>query len=227
MQEPEAVVAATSKISVVQKYYRPVGAVVGALVLLLGGFVAGRQTSYLPIPYLTPKSPVGYTSLDTIDDLLRTKFDGDLDNTKLLDGAKTGLVAAAGDPYTVYLDAKAAKELSDELSGSLSGIGAEIAIKDNKLTVVAPISDSPAEKAGILAGDVIALIDDKNPSDLTLDQAVAKIRGDAGTTVKLKIVRTGVAEPFDVTITRALITVPSVKSSMKNGNVGYIQLTQK
>jgi carboxyl-terminal processing protease len=202
-------------------------AVAVLIVSMFGSFAAGHSLNQVSIwPLHVASSPVQYGSLAGIDEILRRKFDGSVDDTKLLDGAKAGLVSAAGDPYTVYLDAKAAKQLSDDLSGSLTGIGAEIDIKAGVLTVVSPLADSPAQKAGILPADQILLIDEQDSSQYTLDVAVSKIRGKEGTTVKLKILHPGTKQSVDITITRAAISVPSVKSSMKGTDVGYIQVTR-
>jgi carboxyl-terminal processing protease len=135
-------------------------------------------------------------------------------------------VAAGGDPYTTYMDAKESKALADDLGGKLSGIGAEIGIKNNVLTIIAPIAGTPAEKAGLRAGDMIARINGEDTSNMGVDTAVSKIRGKADTQVTLKIGRAGTPEAFDVTITRANITVPSVTWSMKNGNVAYIKVSR-
>ncbi len=157
--------------------------------------------------------------------LLQQKFDGRVDAGKLRDGAKLGLAAATGDPYTVYLSAQSAKAMNDDLNGTLSGIGAEVGIKNQKLVIISPIDGAPAAKAGLRAGDQVIKINDEDPSSLTLDQAVQKIRGPKGSQVKLTVIR-GTGTPFDITIARDQITVPSVKWSLKPGNIGYIQITQ-
>ncbi|HSH31569.1 MAG TPA: S41 family peptidase, partial [Candidatus Saccharimonadales bacterium] len=108
---------------------------------------------------------------------------------------------------------------------TVSGIGAEVGLKNARPTVVAPVADSPAAKAGLRPKDEIVLIDGQDTSGLALDEAAGKIRGPAGFGVKLTIVRNNGA-PFEVTITRAVITVASVKSEMKPGGIGYIQLTR-
>jgi carboxyl-terminal processing protease len=200
-------------------------AIIAGVVLLGAGFVGGQLAPQFVGFGSSAASEVNFNDLQGTYDILKSKFDGSVDNSKVLDGAKAGLVSAAGDPYTVYLDAKAAKDLDDQLKGTLSGIGAEVGIKDNHLTVIAPVSGSPAEKAGLKSGDIIAKINDTDSSTLTLDQAVAKIRGDKGTTVTLTIVR-GSSEPQKIKITRDVINVPSVKWSMKDNGVGYIQVTE-
>ncbi len=171
----------------------------------------------------TNQNSPDFANLSQIYQILKTKYDGNIDASKLVEGAKAGVAAATGDPYTEYLTADQAKSLSDDLNGSLSGIGAEIGIKNNVLVVIAPLDGSPAAKAGLKAGDQIAKIDSTNSSTLTLEQAVSKIRGPKDTQVKLTIVRPS-SQPQVITITRAEIKVPSVKSSMKPGNIGYIQI---
>lgn len=167
-----------------------------------------------------------FSSLNDVYGLMQRNFDGQIDDTKALNGAKAGLVAAGGDPYTAYLTADEAKSLNDSLTGKLSGIGAEIGLKNNIITVVAPIDDTPASRAGLKAGDIIARINDEDTTNMTVETAVSKIRGPKDTKVILKLIRQGTEEPFDITITRDDITVPSVKWSMKNGNIAYIDVSR-
>lgn len=165
-----------------------------------------------------------FSSLNGLQATLERKFDGDVDGAKALDGAKAGLVASLGDPYTVYMTKKQAQELADDLKGSLSGIGAEIGFRNNQLTIIAPIANTPAAKAGLQPKDTIIKIDGNDPTGLTLDEAVGKIRGKAGTDVTLTIVR-GNAAPIDVKITRADINVPSV-TWKQDGEVGVITVSR-
>jgi carboxyl-terminal processing protease len=197
---------------------------IAAIVVMAGvAFAAGRMSQ--DISFGKKTSGLDVASLQTVYDVLNRKFDGTLDQEKLLEGAKAGLVAASGDPFTSYLPKAAAKALEDDLSGTLSGIGAEIAIKNQHLTVVAPLADSPADKAGLRAGDIIGAIDGKDPSGLSLDEAVAKIRGTKGTTVKLTVVH-GSDAPKEITITRDELKITSVDWSMKDNQVGYIKIKQ-
>lgn len=158
-----------------------------------------------------------------IRSILESSFNGDLNDEKQAEGALRGYVASLGDPYTVYLNASEAEELSNDLAGQLSGIGVEVGLKNDRLTVIAPIDETPAAKAGIRAGDVIATIDGQSTSELTLDEAVKKIRGEKGTEVKLTVVREG-EEPKELAITRDQIQVSSVKYEIKDGDVGYIRV---
>jgi len=167
-----------------------------------------------------------YTSVNQVYNELKSKYDGKLDETKLLDGMKSGLVAAAGDPYTMYFNAEAAKSFNAQLSGTFSGIGAELG-KDaqGNLIVIAPIDGTPASKAGLRAQDMVVSIDGKDTTGLSVDEAVGKIRGPKGTKVTLRIARDK-TEDLSLTITRDDIKVPSVKSEILDGNIGYLRITQ-
>lgn len=166
-----------------------------------------------------------YSSVDNVYSLLKKDFDGTIDQNKLLDGIKSGLVSAAGDPYTVYFNPKDAKAFNDQLSGSITGIGAELGTNnDNDIVIVSPLSGYPAEKAGLKPKDLIVAIDGQTTTGMSVDAAVSKIRGNPGTQVKLTYVR-GSSAPVDVTITREKITIPSVDSSVDN-NIGYMKISQ-
>lgn len=170
-------------------------------------------------------SALDYSSVNQIYGLLQQDFDGNLDKNTLIDGLKHGLVSASGDPYTMYFNPKEAKDFNNQLSGTIIGIGAELGTdNENNIVVVSPLSGYPAETAGLKPKDIIAGIDGKSTSGMRVDQAVTKIRGTAGTNVTLTIVR-GNQKPFDVTITRQKITVPSVKWQV-DGNIGYIKISQ-
>ncbi len=206
------------------------GLALSGVVVAVVFFTAGQIA-----PQVVPPSwSLGYNRLDfnNLNDtyrLLQSRFDGHINPSNVMDGARAGLVASAGDPYTVYLPAAQAKSLNSQLSGSLSGIGAEVDIKNNVVTVIAPVAGMPAASAGLEPDDIIAAINGADTSSMTLDQAVAAIRGKAGTKVTLTIERGSVTK--DYTITRQNITVPSVTWSMKaetNGtsDIGYINISE-
>jgi carboxyl-terminal processing protease len=157
-------------------------------------------------------------------DKLRDQFDGKLETQKLIDGAKKGLVDAAGDPYTVYFTNDEAKKFKNDLDGKFSGIGAELGKKDDALQVVSTIDESPARKAGLQAGDVIVKVNDDDTNGWSIDQAVSKIRGDRGTTVKLTIARSQQLKEFS--IVRDDIVNPSVNSSIIADNIGYMRISR-
>lgn len=165
-----------------------------------------------------------YAQLDALYDTLRTSYVGDLDNQKLIDGAKKGMAQATGDPYTEYFTDAEADEFFGELSGEFSGIGAELGKKDEQLTIISTIDETPAQKAGLKAGDVIAQVNEEDTQAWSIEEAVSNIRGEKGTTVKLTVIREGEVLSFDVV--RDDIVNPSVRSEVLDGNIGYIRLSR-
>jgi carboxyl-terminal processing protease len=166
-----------------------------------------------------------YSSVNEVYQMLKRSYDGQLSVDDLLIGLKKGLVEAAGDPYTAYLDSNEASAFDEQLNGSFSGIGAELGKKGSYIVVIAPISGFPAEKAGLKAGDLIIKIDDQDATNLNIDEAVTRIRGTEGTTVKLGIIRSD-TEALELSIVRAIITIPSVTSKILEGNIGYVQISR-
>lgn len=138
-------------------------------------------------------------------------------------GAIEGLTASLGDPYTTFFPPEKKKKFDEDLRGNFSGVGMEIGIKDEVLTVISPLPDSPAKKAGILAGDKILKIDDKVTGGLSADEAVNLIRGPEGTVVKLTLGR-GKDKPFDLSVTRAVITIPTIEAKKLPSGVFLIRL---
>lgn len=139
-----------------------------------------------------------------------------IDSQKLLNGAISGMVQSLGDPYTVFLPPTQNDDFKQGLSGQFQGIGAELGIRDKQIIVIAPLDGTPAQKAGIKAGDAILKVDGKDTSGWTLSQAVEKIRGPKGTDVVLNIIRKDEEKPKDIKITRDTITVKSVTGWVKN-----------
>lgn len=165
-----------------------------------------------------------YSAVEEVYSKLKANFDGELDAAKLQDGLRTGLVQAAGDPYTEFLDEQASKEFQENLSGSFEGIGAELGKEDELIVIVSPIAGFPAEKAGLKANDAIVEINGESAVDLSIIQAVQKIRGPKGTEVKLGVIRDG--KRLDFTITRDTISIPSVKTEKVSGNIGVIRISR-
>ena len=150
-----------------------------------------------------------------------------LDTQKLLYGAIQGMVDSVGDPYTVFFKPPQSKKFQEEISGSFGGIGIEIGKREEILTVIAPIKNTPAYKAGIKAGDKIMQIDGKTTADLSIEEAVDLIRGKRGTPVILTITSNGAANTKDVEIIRDTIKIPTVEWQMLESNgkkVAYLQL---
>jgi len=148
-----------------------------------------------------------------------------VNDTDLFYGAVEGMVAGLNDPYSVYFPPKKATEFANDLSGKLEGIGAEIGIKEKQLIIIAPLPKSPAESAGLKAGDKIYAIDKQETSSLTVDEAVSKIRGPEGTEVTLTISHNGLTSVQDIKIKRAKITIPSVAWEMKENNLAYLRIS--
>ncbi len=137
------------------------------------------------------------------------------DSTKMVEGAISGMVNAVGDPYTTYLPPKDNKDFKNDLGGAFEGIGAQLGIKENRIIVVAPLRATPAEKAGLRAGDWILKVNGEETIGWTVPAAVSKIRGPQGTTVSLEIVHEGQTEPLSLSIIRDTIVVASVESWVK------------
>jgi len=131
-------------------------------------------------------------------------------------GAIQGLTDSLGDPYTVFMPPEDATAFASDIKGNFEGVGMEIGVKDNILSVISPIKGSPAEKAGIKTNDKIIMIDGKASINLPTDKAVKLIRGPKGTVVKLSILRNGNNKPIEFAITRDVINVPTVKTEIKN-----------
>ena len=150
---------------------------------------------------------------------------GQLDAGKLSRAAIEGIVEELDDPYTSFLDAENYQLGLSSLEGEFDGIGAHVAIKDEQLTIIVPIVDLPADKAGIRAGDIILEINGKPTSDMSLAEAVLNIRGSRGTSVKLLILHEGETEPVEIEIVRDRVELDSVRFEMK-GDLAYIRITQ-
>lgn len=149
-----------------------------------------------------------------------------LDEKKMVEGAIRGMMASTEDPYTTFLDEKESSDLEADISGSFEGIGAEIGIRDKILTVISPLSESPAEKAGLRAGDKILKINDEETLQMNLDDAVSKMRGKKGTDVTFTILRESEQETRQITVTRDRIDVKSVTATYKDGGIALVTLTR-
>jgi carboxyl-terminal processing protease len=169
------------------------------------------------------------TGLEVVEEawevILQDYVDKDnLDTGTLAQGAIEGMVEALDDPYTSYLDAETYQLSLRSLEGKFEGIGAYVGMRDEQLIIIAPIADSPADKAGIKAGDVILEVDGESTSDMSLAEAVLNVQGPAGTTVTLLILHEGETEPVVIEIVRAEIELPSVQFEMRE-EIAYINIT--
>lgn len=194
------------------------------------GYVAGVYNNQIisalgPIfGYHVSSDSIDLSSVQNTYRTLSANFDGTLNEEALVQGANRGLVAAAGDKHTVYMSPEEATEFDNSLVGNIGGgIGAEIGIRNDHVTVVRVLSDNPAEKAGLMAGDAILKVNDEATDGWSVIEAVNLIRGEEGTTVKLTIGRDGSSR--DYSITRATIVDTSVKSRV-DGKIGVLTISR-
>lgn len=168
-------------------------------------------------------SSLDFSSVDEAYRVLRNTFDGELDSQKLEEGLKRGLAEATGDPYTEFFNAEEAKAFAGDLNGSFEGIGAELGKQNGQIVVISPLQGFPAQKAGLKSKDVIVKINGEPASDLSITEAVKKIRGPKGSEVTLTVQRGD--QQQEIKIKRDTISTPSVEYK-KEGNIGYIKITR-
>ena len=152
------------------------------------------------------------------------KYDGEINDEYLLEGAMKGIASSLEDPYTVYMTKDEYNEFIESSQGSFYGIGAQLGVRDDNITIIAPLEGSPAEKAGLRAGDKILQVDDYVVTDLNTDEVVSRVRGEKGDPVKLVIQR-GDGDPFEVEIIREEIMNESVTGEMLDDSIGYIKIS--
>jgi carboxyl-terminal processing protease len=168
-----------------------------------------------------------YSQLNLFGDVferIRTDYVEKPDDTKLVEGAINGMVTSL-DPHSRYMNDQAWHEMQETTHGEFGGLGIEVTMEDGLVKVVSPMDDTPASKAGILSGDLIAYIDDDAVQGLTLEQAVNKMKGAINTKTKLKIIRKGVDDPIEVSLTREVIRVRPVTFHTDGGDIGYIRIS--
>jgi carboxyl-terminal processing protease len=169
-----------------------------------------------------------YRSLNLFGDVfekIRSDYVEKPDEQKLIEAAINGMLSSL-DPHSSYMDAKSFRDMQVQTRGEFGGLGIEVTQEDGLIKVVTPIDDTPASRAGLLAGDIIAGIDGESVQGLTLNQAVDKMRGAPDTTVTLKIMRGASKEPQDIKLTRAIIQIKSVRTRQEGDDIGYIRITQ-
>ena len=161
-------------------------------------------------------------------DLLKEKYvdKNSLDAQKLLYGSIEGMLYATGDPYSSFFDPEQTRDFSQEMEGNFEGIGAELGIKDRILTIISPLEGSPAQKAGLRAGDKIIKIGDQISADISIDEAVDLIRGEKGTDIKLTVLHINAEESEEITITRDTIVVKSVELEFLEGNIAHLEINK-
>jgi carboxyl-terminal processing protease len=161
-------------------------------------------------------------------ELIKNRYVEKVDDDKLIQGAIQGMISTLNDPYSVYMDEETSEQFTESLDSSFEGIGAEVSMINGKVTIVAPIKNSPAEKAGLKPNDQILRVNGESLEGLDLYEAVLKIRGKKGTTVQLDVLRPGVKEVIKVKVVRDEIPIETVYDSVKTYNgkkVGYLEVT--
>ncbi len=169
-----------------------------------------------------------YESIELFTDvmaIIKKSYVEEVDTKKLIYGAINGMLASL-DPHSSFMSPEIYKEMKIDTKGAFGGLGIEITVKDGILTVIAPIEDTPAFKAGIKAGDHIFKIDDKFTKDLNINDAVKRMRGPKGTKVTLTILREGFDRPREFVLMRDIIQVKSVRSTLLESGYGYVRITQ-
>jgi carboxyl-terminal processing protease len=201
------------------------GALAGTCLTLL---VTGPQGGHLVAAARAAASAADiYSQLNLFGEVferVRADYVEKPDDTKLIEGAIDGMVTSL-DPHSRYMNDKAWREMQETTSGEFGGLGIEVTMEDGLVKVVSPIDDTPAAKAGIMSGDLIAQIDGDAVQGLSLEQAVNKMKGAVDTKTKLTIIRKGKDAPFDVSITREIIRVRPVRYHTNGGDIGYIRIT--
>lgn len=175
---------------------------------------------FKPTPVI--EEGIDLTEFWRVWNLMDDKFVFDASSTPLtteqkIEGAISGLVDSYDDPYTVFLPPVDASQFEEEISGNFSGVGMEVGIREGIVTVISPLPGTPAEQAGIIAGDTIVAIDEQSTDGMSIDEAVRLIRGEAGTIVTLSIYREGSTALQDIEITRDTITIPTVETEIIDG----------
>jgi len=225
----KAVKSAIKTKNIVKRFSPSVWFIVFALVAAVG-YVAGvyhYQIEAAIGPAFGYKAHSGDIDLNSVRqtyNALAASYDGKLDQALLIEGANRGMVDAVGDEYTIYMNSKEASDYNNNLSGNIgAGIGAEINIKNGKVTIMRTLADNAAIKAGLKANDIITKINDQSTDGWSAEKAVGQIKGEEGTTVKLTIQRGNTTK--DYVITREVINNPSVESSI-SGEVGIITISR-
>ena len=203
-------------------------AIVGATItLVIGIFIGNSWNTYAP--YLggkfTQKTSVYWNELNEVYDTLMSNYDGEIDKSAIIDGAKHGLVEAVGDTYTVYMNKDETNEFNDYLHGDIgAGIGVEMGLRDGYTRVLRTLPDNPAREAGVLAGDIIYKVDDEEVYDWSTEDIAKVLRGSEGSKVKLTIVRDGKEKSFE--LTRETINNVSAYVDYKKNNTAVITITR-
>ncbi|MBU6457049.1 MAG: S41 family peptidase [Bradyrhizobium sp.] len=200
------------------------GAVAGTCLTLL---VAGPKPEFWAAAAKAATSSNTYAQLNllgTVFERVRTDYVEKPDDAKLVEGAINGMVSSL-DPHSRYMNEAAWHDMQDTTHGEFGGLGIEVTMEDGLVKVVSPMDGTPAQRAGIMSGDLITYIDGDAVQGLTLEQAVNKMKGPVHTSTKLKIERKGKDKPIDVSIEREIIQVKPVSFHTESGDIGYIRIS--
>lgn len=212
--------------------------IISTLVLVIlifaGGFYFGlnkqkdpfRSVAYNEEGAIVEEEKLDFNLYWEVWDNVKTNYvnKNKIEDKDLFYGSLKGIAESTGDPYTIFMNPTETKEFNDDLAGTFEGIGAEIGLRNDISTVIAPLDDTPAQKAGLRPGDKIYAVDDAPTIGLTITEVVRKIRGEKGTKVKLTIIR-GDEKPFDLEIIRGVIIVKSVKTEMRADGIYILRLS--
>lgn len=205
------------------------GALLGAFVVLASTVMADKGAQeQTPEPVAQEKVSLPLQELRAFAEVFErvsSDYVEEVDDKKLLEGAISGMLSSL-DPHSAYLPPKSFEEMEEHTKGEFGGLGMEVGMEDGFVKVISPIDDTPAEKAGVKAGDLIIKLGDEPVKGKTLSEAVDIMRGKPGTKLKLTIVRKGADAPINLTITRAVIKVKSVKQKMLKDGIGYVRISQ-
>lgn len=202
-----------------QKQVRVNYFIIAIFTLVLGVGLGFNKERLLPFLRLeeTDSQP-DWSLLDRVYKHVRDNYDGDIDKSAIVDSSAKGLVAGLGDDHSTYMTKAEAKRFKEDLTGEIGGgIGAEIGLRDGNLTIIRPLKNNPAEKAGVKAGDVILKVNDEDVIGQALEPVVMRIRGEPGSTVKLTLYRVDYNEPLEITIVREVVDNPSLELAYRDG----------
>ncbi len=194
-----------------------------SLVLLAGGGLVLWQSSFSQAVAATNYEQL--QKFSKIMEIVRRSYVKEVDDEQLIDGALSGMLSSL-DPHSTYLDKEMYKQMQVDTTGKFGGLGIEISAAEGAIRIIAPIEDTPADRAGILAGDMIIKIDKQLTRDMSLPEAVKLMRGKPGTPIMLTIVRNGEAQPLEIHIVRDIIKVKSVKIDFVSPGYAYLRITQ-
>lgn len=203
-----------------------------AVIIIAASFFVGFSMGTNQVPRAVPsgllseRGDIDFTTFWDVWDAINKKYvtrEGP-ENQEKVWSATSGLVKSLGDPYSVFFPPKEAENFASEVRGNFGGVGIEIGMEDDILTIIAPLKNTPAEKAGLLPGDKIIKIDDDSAFGITIDESVDLIRGEIGEPVLLTVVREGEAEPIEIEVIRDIIQIPVIETENRDDGVFIIRL---